>query len=261
MSDMLETMEEIGKLRDKIEELEQKLEKLEKIIILDSEIAEETCAETIIECIISQSDSNKDKIEALENEIEDMKVIWIEFKKQYDKEIAELKEQLEGKADMEIVYEDFAIKHFQIKEVLWELGKALLGKNIIGVSFYRDMKEKLDGENRFEGDRMVEQLPSGAEPVRETHSSEVQEATDSKPSLITSGPLKGLPIWKQAQREDVPEGQTGKPLIEGQFGLYEHVWVAREDLKWLLYHIGDEYTYDGKWDELKEKYLSEEKDE
>lgn len=35
-------------------------------------------------------------------------------------------------------------------------------------------------ENRFEGDRMVEQLPLGADPRKETHSPEVQEATDSK---------------------------------------------------------------------------------
>ena len=49
--------------------LVKKVLKLEKILFLDKEIAEEECAETIIECIISQCDSNKDSIEKLEKVI------------------------------------------------------------------------------------------------------------------------------------------------------------------------------------------------
>lgn len=57
---------------NKIKTLEEKVENLEKIIILDSETAEEECAETIIECIISQCDSNKDSIEALEKKYKEL---------------------------------------------------------------------------------------------------------------------------------------------------------------------------------------------
>ncbi|KKL62995.1 hypothetical protein LCGC14_2179540, partial [marine sediment metagenome] len=54
--------------------------------------------------------------------------------------------------------------------------------NIRGImNAYKDIK--LDGDNRFEGDRMVEQLPFGVDGIQSAHSPEVQDATDSKPSL------------------------------------------------------------------------------
>ena len=60
----------------------------------------------------------------------------------YSKQIEELREQVlnseEHQQEHELVHD--------IKDVLREFNEALLGKNIIGVSFYRDMKDKLGGE-------------------------------------------------------------------------------------------------------------------
>ena len=84
-------------------QINKKIEELEKILILDKETAEEMCAETIIDLIISQSDSNKDSIEELEKIIgakkfykKDIGSILDDIVALIQKEIAELRNQIQN---------------------------------------------------------------------------------------------------------------------------------------------------------------------
>lgn len=117
----------------KLKEQEQKLEKLEYIIYLDEEIQKKEDAETIIEMIVSQCDSNKDKLEALENRYNDLMIAFGSRKatiSSIKREIAELKKYSKGVLDSVIEgdqrikgilrelledLEDWAIEPFKIK--------------------------------------------------------------------------------------------------------------------------------------------------
>ena len=207
-----------------------------------------------------------ERIEALEKTVKDCASLSV-----FMATINELKEQLEGKADTEIVYEDFAIKHFQIKEVLRELNQVVKGINydlsirkLFDNNIYNHYSERLaENEKKLDGGNTdISKVPS--EMMGES-----LKSADSKPSKINYEQKYNTLKRKifQAQRGD---HQTGKPLIEGQFGLYEHVWVAREDLEWLITTLGNylhrkniEPTNDDRMKRFKllENYLSEEKDD
>ena len=148
--------------------------------------------------------------------------------------------------------------------------------------------KKLDGEKRDPFEVMVpkdywEDIIDEGEKDRNSkesglgsYSSSTEETSsaDSKPSLILRGGSSGHIPTRQlrcpkcgmfygifALEGKCPQCNTSIGEIDpSDFKKVfpKDILVRREDFKWLFYHIGDEYTYDGKCDEMKKKYLSQE---
>ena len=143
-------------------QINKKIEELEKILILDKETAEEMCAETIIDLIISQSDSNKDSIEELEKIIgakkfykKDIGSILDDIVALIQKEIAELRNQIQNNSIADLNHYN-ELKERQKKGEDWVQSLLDLGWNnrevlrkMIKWQGFNEIKKELD--TRYQG--------------------------------------------------------------------------------------------------------------